>query len=616
MNKENNISVNNSDGAKIKSRKRAGSIVAAAAALVIAGSMGARIAQVKMAGMQDEYKKMAESGNNEDVLNGNDTDEVTAAEDVDSSDDYNEWKELPDPYNDERDAQYIFASAEMLLEKFTEQGLTVSTDTVSSREVEFCDHKYGDLHTDFTSDGVISSDEFLRSLYDENDIAASLGDYDSYAVFEVQFEGTDKAEKVAKVTVAESFTGEMKRFECTENPDIEPVEVPDVIGLTYDEAVKKLNEAGFENINMVHMAGGDIDVPYDTVVRQSAESGSKKLTSQNITLFVYKEVETVYETTIMLPIPEGAFGEFAVECYQGDERIGSFDADQEQTIIDGAPVLNYDGKIDLSKYAGSHAGLVIKSNGKQEITVRIKDPEISDSEIEYCTFEVDFEEQTAEMKGDVNTDGLIALCKKHDKMMHSFDADKPLIVLPDDAAAGDVLTAYRDGNAEYEKTLEDSDIDGSDLFTPDMQISDDAKYTIRLKSAETGEERDIGELGSDFYRSIIKEKQIGLDFPVSIDKDLQDHPVTFAAVTRDNIISIKKYNTLEDVSSVVMDINGNNEEWVEIRVYSPEAGTYIKYGDFDADFNESVITLIDGLNTEELNDMLRNIPQVDDVILG
>jgi beta-lactam-binding protein with PASTA domain len=166
------------------------------------------------------------------------------------------------------------------------------------------------------------------------------------------------------------------------------VKVPNVVGLNKESAIKLLKENDLKPVV--------VDLPYDgdkgQVIDQSINPGWKIDKDTEVNIYVSTGVSDPVDLTISIPMPDGLSGEFTLDGYVNGNRRYT------QTISDGKAV------------SGGAVTMDITGKNKETITVMIKNEDTGKS-VTYAVFDVDYGKKTAELKGSLNKDELLATMK-------------------------------------------------------------------------------------------------------------------------------------------------------------------------------------------------------------
>lgn len=170
-----------------------------------------------------------------------------------------------------------------------------------------------------------------------------------------------------------------------EDPNL--VSVPDVIGMTEDEAVQLLKDIGL-NVKIEHFQSRN---EKGTVVDQAVVPGDSLNKDEYQTIYVSDGLTGPVQMTLSLPLPKGLRGTYRIDACTNNNTVIS------TTTID-ADTLGENNSFALD----------LEGVSLEKITVKITSNETGKSTI-YAETWVNFIYKTADLTQGVNTDDLLAL---------------------------------------------------------------------------------------------------------------------------------------------------------------------------------------------------------------
>ena len=168
----------------------------------------------------------------------------------------------------------------------------------------------------------------------------------------------------------------------------ETVKVPDVVGLNRKDAEQLIKDSGL-NAVIERLPNSSDD---ETVIDQSIDPDTTVEEGTEVTIYVSADDAEAVDMTLRVPMPEGLSGAYSVEVYKEGAAV------YKQSISDGSEV------------AGSSIDIDIKGRNAETLTINITSNDTGKS-VDYVTFNVDYENRTADVVGDFNKAGLVALSK-------------------------------------------------------------------------------------------------------------------------------------------------------------------------------------------------------------
>ncbi|MGN0610496.1 MAG: PASTA domain-containing protein [Ruminiclostridium sp.] len=141
-----------------------------------------------------------------------------------------------------------------------------------------------------------------------------------------------------------------------------PFEMPDVTGMDYDEATKKLNELGLKNISQERKT--DNSVPQNQVLEQSIKPGAKVKASDKITLTISTAEETINVSDVTGKDQSAAKQELEKQGFKVVVLENNYDNVDKGIVAEQTPAAG------SSQKKGATVTLYV-SKGKQTTTVNV-----------------------------------------------------------------------------------------------------------------------------------------------------------------------------------------------------------------------------------------------------
>ncbi|MGN0593836.1 MAG: Stk1 family PASTA domain-containing Ser/Thr kinase [Hominimerdicola sp.] len=163
------------------------------------------------------------------------------------------------------------------------------------------------------------------------------------------------------------------------------VKVPDLVGLTKEKAIAALKE------NKLQAVVEEIEHEGDKgkVIQQDIEPDTLVDRDSEVTIYVSTGEVSPVELKFALPLPNGVHGGYSIEIYK-DGNVA------------------YTQSIASAETTGGSVNITVKGNKTENLTIKIRNDQTGESVI-YATYKIDDDKETAELQGNLNESGLLAI---------------------------------------------------------------------------------------------------------------------------------------------------------------------------------------------------------------
>ena len=163
------------------------------------------------------------------------------------------------------------------------------------------------------------------------------------------------------------------------------VKVPDLVGLTKEKAIAALKE------NKLQAVVEEIEHEGDKgkVIQQDIEPDTLVDRDSEVTIYVSTGEVSPVELKFALPLPNGVHGGYSIEIYK-DGNVA------------------YTQSIASAETTGGSVNITVKGNKTENLTIKIRNDQTGESVI-YATYKIDYDKETAELQGNLNESGLLAI---------------------------------------------------------------------------------------------------------------------------------------------------------------------------------------------------------------
>lgn len=162
------------------------------------------------------------------------------------------------------------------------------------------------------------------------------------------------------------------------------VKVPNVVGLTEEKAIAKLqeNKLTYRREDLAH------DGDKGKVIEQSINQGTYVDKNTEVTIYVSTGETDPVDMDLSLPLPSGVWGSYTIEVYR-DGNVA-----YTQTVA----------RAETS--AGSSVNIKISGKKTEILTIFIRNDETNRS-VQYARYNVNYDDRTATLDGSLNESGLL-----------------------------------------------------------------------------------------------------------------------------------------------------------------------------------------------------------------
>ena len=207
---------------------------------------------------------------------------------------------------------------------------------------------------------------------------------------EVKSDVTSTAKDSMPETVEKTEEQTEKTEEQTVEDDDDMVTVPDVVGLSEDDALDLLKKYDL----MIKINFRRNEAPENTIYMQSLEAGTKVKSGSDITIECSTGPDQgTVAMEIDVPVPEGLSGNWLLDAYLYQDSRGEMYSDMVDNLAD---------------HAGGTVTVRTGGQGEGKLFVYLRKADQSEDDlIEYAQYSIDFENKTYELITALNTEAVL-----------------------------------------------------------------------------------------------------------------------------------------------------------------------------------------------------------------